>query len=54
MTDDNREALREASVEKALQDYTNDIMDCSAGYNILRYARQGLLTYKEQEVQHES
>jgi hypothetical protein len=50
MTEDNREALRGASVEKALQDYTNDIMDCSAGYNILRYARQGLLTYKEQGV----
>jgi len=47
--DDNREA----SVEKSLQDYTNNIMDCSAGYNILRYARQGLLTYKVQGVKDE-
>lgn len=54
MTKQQRDATQKAAVEKALQDYTNDVMDCGAGYNILRYARQGLLTYKAQEVQHET
>ena len=54
MTKQQRDALQKVVVEKALQDYTQDVMNCGAGFDILRYARQGLLTYKAQEVQHEN
>lgn len=30
------------SAQKALDDYQKDVMNCGAGYQILRYAKAGL------------
>lgn len=35
------------SAQKALDDYQEDVMDCSAGYQILRYAKSGLYEVKK-------
>lgn len=46
--DRQEEILRNAAV--ALDRYCNDIEDCGAGYNILRYARMGLFQVKAIEI----
>lgn len=37
------EENKQSLVESALQAYKDDVYDCNAGYNILRYAIKGVL-----------
>lgn len=38
------------SAQKALDDYQKDVMDCNAGYQILRYAKAGLYEVKKMTI----